>query len=83
MQQEDILKDIIEILDELKKIRKEKGFTQANVASSLCISTDGYRKIENGINVLTLARFLKICETLEVSPVDFFSTKTGHLLDQR
>lgn len=74
--------DITDVLNELKKIRESKGLTQANIAEGLCISTDGYRKIENGRNTLNLVRFLKICQILEISPSEFFASSMGYLFEK-
>ena len=82
MNQKLFLEDVTDLLNELKKIREKKGLTQANVADALCISTDGYRKIENGRNALTLVRFLKVCQTLEISPTEFFASSMGYLFEK-
>ena len=55
------------VLEKIKQIRKAKGINQKEMANLLNISQPGYQKIEQGINVLSLARFLEICSILEIN----------------
>ena len=54
------------ILDRIKEIRKAKGFSQKKMAELLNLSQPGYQKIEQGLNVLSIERFLDICRILEI-----------------
>ena len=74
--------DMLELLSELKAIRERKGLSQANIAESLSLSKDGYRKIESGKNPLSLERLLQLCQVLNISPGDFFGNKVSYLFDQ-
>lgn len=74
--------DMLKLLSELKAIRERKGLTQANIAESLSLSKDGYRKIESGKNPLSLERLLQLCQVLNISPGDFFGNTVSYLFDQ-
>lgn len=54
------------VLENIKKIRKAKGINQNKMAELLNISQPGYQKIEQGINVLSIERFLDICRIFEI-----------------
>lgn len=51
----------------MKSARRAKGFTQEEMAKKLGISLSGYKKLEYGINKLTLARFIQICNVLNLN----------------
>ena len=55
------------VLEKIKEKRKEKGFSQKQMAELLNISQPGYQKIEQGKNVLSIERFLDICRILEIN----------------
>ncbi len=55
-----------QVLERIRTIRKEKNLNQKRMAELLNISQPGYQKIEQGINVLSLDRFLEICNILEI-----------------
>ena len=61
------------INDEIKKIRKEKGYTQDYVAEQINVSTDLLRSIENGRNIGSITTLLNICNFLQVSPNTLFA----------
>lgn len=50
----------------IRKARRAKSWTQKEMAEKLNISESGYKKLEYGINKLTLARFLQICNVLNL-----------------
>lgn len=54
------------VLEKIKEKRKAKDITQLEMAERLNISQPGYQKIEQGINVLSVERFLDICRILEI-----------------
>lgn len=54
------------VLKKIKEIRKQKGLNQKEMAEKLNISISSYQKIEQGILVLSLNRFLEICMILEI-----------------
>ena len=61
--------DILNVLGKnIKKVRKEKGYTQDYVAEQ-----DLLRSIENGRNIGSITTLLNICNFLQVSPNTLFS----------
>lgn len=57
----------------LKKARKEKGYTQEFVAENVNISTDLLRNIENSRNIGSIPTLLNLCNFLEITPNTLFS----------
>lgn len=57
---------VMEMLKKIRELRKNKGYSQKNMAEKLNLSISGYAKIENGENFLSVERFLYICRILEV-----------------
>lgn len=55
------------VLQNIKDLRKKKGFSQKYMAEKLHISISGYGKIELGENVLSVQRLLEICKILGVT----------------
>ena len=66
--------DILKVLGKnIKKIRKEKGYTQDYVAEQINVSTDLLRSIEKGRNIGSITTLLNICNFLQVSPNTLFA----------
>lgn len=66
--------DILNVLGKnIKKVRKEKGYTQDYVAEQINVSTDLLRSIENGRNIGSIMTLLNICNFLQVSPNTLFA----------
>lgn len=61
-----------EINKTIKKIRKQKKFTQAHIAYELGITTRAYSKIENGETNLTIEKLYKITDILNVTLLYLF-----------
>lgn len=57
------------INEKIKLIRKEKNYTQKDIANYLQIAQTSYSDIENGIARLSLEDYLKICKFLELDPI--------------
>lgn len=57
------------INEKIKLIRKEKNYTQKDIANYLQIAQTSYSDIENGIARLSLEDYLKICNFLELDPI--------------
>lgn len=64
--------EIKDIVEGIKKIRKQKGIKQQTVASELGITVSAYSMLETGQNELSLSQFLKVCKVLETHPMTFF-----------
>ncbi|MBS4041562.1 MAG: helix-turn-helix transcriptional regulator [Flavobacteriales bacterium] len=59
--------NVLKVLKKIKECRKLKGLSNENMAYELEISTSTYNKIERGEVSLTLERFYKISEILDVT----------------
>lgn len=61
------------MINVLKRLRLEKGFTQEYMAEKLGYSDkSGYNHIENGNVKLSLAKAIEIAKILDVNPSIFF-----------
>lgn len=56
--------------NKLKKLRKDKNFSQEEMADYLNISQSTYARMENGENHSWANYILKICEVFTISPED-------------
>jgi len=56
------------VLENIHGLRRSKEYSQDFMAYKLNISQNAYSKIESGKTPLTLERFFKIAELLDVSP---------------
>lgn len=54
----------------LKKVRKERSYTQADVAEKLGVSAQQYTNLENGTSDFSLSQFLLVLDFLEISWID-------------
>ena len=50
----------------IKEARKENKLTISELAMKMEMSISGYKKLEYGINKLTLARFIQLCDILNL-----------------
>lgn len=66
--------DLNTIGNNLYKIRKSKGFTQAEVAEKSELSDRTYAEIERGNVTMRVDSLLKICAALNISPDDILVT---------
>ncbi len=57
-----------ELLEKIRNLRLAKGYTQEYMAEKIGIDTVNYGRIERGQTKITMDRFFKICEILEISP---------------
>lgn len=58
--------------NKLKKLRQQKGLTQADVATKAAINTNTYAKIERGEQAATVIMLEKIARVLGVEVRDVF-----------
>lgn len=56
------------LAENLKRIRQERGMTQAQVAKRIPVDRTTYTKYENGIAEPHLGNLVKLCDVLQVSP---------------
>lgn len=59
------------IIETIKKIRKEKGYTQTQIANILNIAQTTYADIENKKIQLKVEDFIKICDFLNLDIANF------------
>ena len=60
------------VLEKLMEIRREKGFTQKALAKKLGIQSGLLSMLERGKTLMSMRRFLQICEALEIFPAEVF-----------
>ena len=70
------------ILKKIREARKTKGFSHESMAFELDMSPSAYNKLEHSITTLSLERFLKISEILNMPITEAFDIKTGDVLNQ-
>ena len=58
--------------ERIRRIRSIRGYSQANVAEDLGITTGAYSKIERGDTDASSSRLQKIAEVLEADICEFF-----------
>ncbi len=65
------------ILDIIKDKRKSVNLTQQEIAEKLDISRSQYVNIENGNSEMSLDKFLKLCEMLDLEMNNFEEKKSN------
>ena len=73
---------VAKIIGKIKELRKQKGYSNEAMAVDLDMSTSAYNKLERMESVLSLERFIKIREILEVPYSDFFEIGKGNVYKQ-
>lgn len=71
-----------QIVDIIRKYRKQKGLSHENMAVDLKISPSTYNKIERQDIKLTLERFLEIQEILNIPYEDLFDLSVENIYNQ-
>lgn len=61
-----------QLLNNLKKLRKQRGISLRELEKLVGISATYLSYIENGKNVLSMKKFLKICDALYIEPKKLF-----------
>lgn len=79
---ENIRQEMPEILDKIRKYRKNKGYSHDYMAIELDISPSTYTKIERNEVKLTVERFLQIAEILDISPASFLKSSGNNVVIQ-
>ena len=57
----------------IKRLRKAKGWTQAEVAAMIDTDATNIGRVERGLQHLSLQRLYALCGALQISPADLFS----------
>ncbi len=63
----------------LKEIRKKQGLTCVWVSEQSKISRQALNRIEKGKDNMNLNTFLRLCNTLKISPIDLLRIKEKEL----
>lgn len=61
------------VIENIKKIRLEKGVTQLDIALALDFKESNWNKIENGKQFLKVNHLAKIADVLGVEVIDLFT----------
>ena len=59
--------------ENIKQARKDKGYTQKEVANMLRMTQQQYSRFENGIFELNYEQILTLCKIYDITPNDVFS----------
>lgn len=57
----------------LKQARKDKGYTQKQVAEKMLMTQQQYSRFENGVFELNYEQIITLCSLYDISPNDLFS----------
>lgn len=68
---------IMDIAEQIKKIRKEKGLSQQDVADKLSMNRVQYNRIETGKSDPTMNILQRIANVLDINVVEFFEAKNN------
>lgn len=67
----------MDIAEQIKKIRKEKGLSQQDVADRLSMNRVQYNRIETGKSDPTMNILQRIANVLDINVVEFFEAKNN------
>lgn len=56
----------------IKEARKQKGYTQKQVAEKMIMTQQQYSRFENGIIELNYDQILFLCDLYDITPNDVF-----------
>lgn len=71
-----------DVLERIKKIRKERGYSHEYIASELNISQVAYSKLEKNETKLTVERLYKLSEILETPVADLLEVDAKNVFHQ-
>jgi transcriptional regulator with XRE-family HTH domain len=57
-----------QVKETIKRLRKEKGYSQEDVASKLGLSQNAYSKIELGYSGISIKKLFQFAELLDTTP---------------
>jgi transcriptional regulator with XRE-family HTH domain len=66
------------IAEQIKSIRKNKGFSQQEIADKLAINRVQYNRIETGKSDPTMNILQRIANALDINVVEFFEAKNNN-----
>lgn len=70
------------IIENIKRIRKQKGYSHEYVAHELGLSQAAYTKLEKNETKLTVERLYKLAEILEVQVAELLEIKSTNQFNQ-
>ncbi|GAA4273335.1 hypothetical protein GCM10022258_26290 [Aquimarina gracilis] len=70
------------VLERIKSIRKQKGYSHEYLAQELDISQVAYSKLEKNETKLTVERLFKLAEILETPIADLLDIKANNIYHQ-
>lgn len=68
----------MDIAEQIKKVRKEKGFSHHEVADKLSMNRVQYYHLENDKSDSTINILQRIANVLDISKVEFFEAKNNN-----
>ena len=71
-----------DVLDRIREVRKQKGYSHEYVANELNISQVAYSKLEKNETKLTVERLYQLSKILETPVEDFLLAKKGNIYNQ-
>ncbi|MBT8245774.1 MAG: helix-turn-helix domain-containing protein [Winogradskyella sp.] len=70
------------IIENIKRIRKQKGYSHEYIAHELDISQVAYSKLEKNDTKLTVERLYKLAEILETPVTELLDVKANNIFHQ-
>ncbi|MDR2204630.1 MAG: helix-turn-helix domain-containing protein [Flavobacteriaceae bacterium] len=70
------------IADKIKRLRKDNGFSQEEIAEKLNISQSAYARLENGESYSWATHLEKLSEIYGVKPESFLNDDANHFSNQ-
>lgn len=80
--EKDCTLQVEKILQKIKEVRRNKGFSNEYMAHMLDMSVSAYNKLERNETTLSVERLLIISNILELSLTEVFEIRTGDVLNQ-
>lgn len=77
------METIEKILEKIKEIRKERGFSHENMAHELGISQAAYTNLEKNESKLTVERLISISDILKKPAYEFFDGTLQNIYNQQ
>jgi transcriptional regulator with XRE-family HTH domain len=68
--------------NKIRSLRKEKGFSQENLASALDITQSNYARLEKDDNRISVPRLIIIAKTLETTVTELVGEKPNTVVNQ-
>ncbi len=70
------------VLEKIREVRKQKGYSHEYIAHELDISQVAYSKLEKNETKLTVERLYKLAEILETPITDLLDVKANNIFNQ-